>query len=93
MKYFIAFPNLRIRRRKNSLFFKTEAGAKVAEIIQSVIYTAARYDPSDVFNYLVAILENQVLVKKSPEKWMPWNYRAILSEIAVTKDQLSTVNS
>ena len=77
---------LLIRRRKNSLFFKTEFGAEVGEIVQSVLYTAARYDQDNVYRYLIAIFENEESVHRSPECWMPWNYQSILSEIKEEAD-------
>ena len=70
-----------IRRRKNSFFFKTLVGAKVAKVIQSVIYTAARYDTNDLMNYLTAIFQNEKHVSQFPEKWMPWNYKESLTEL------------
>ena len=75
-----------IRRRKNSFFFKTVAGAEVAEVIQSVIYTAARYDMDGLREYLIAVFQNEEQVSQSPEKWMPWNYKSSLLEAKENSD-------
>lgn len=75
-----------IRRRKNSFFFKTVAGAEVAKVIHSVIYTASRYDINDMMSYLTAVFQNEQQVSQFPEKWMPWNYKENFTEIKVNSD-------
>ncbi len=62
-----------IRVRKTSHFFKTPEGARVANIITSVIATA---DVSgiNIFDYLLELQRNRVAVADNPKAWLPWNY-------------------
>ena len=62
-----------VRVRKNSLFFKTLVGAEISDIITSVLSTCHEHEVNG-FVYLNAIQRNQLAVKASPEKWLPWNY-------------------
>lgn len=62
-----------IRGRKSALFFKTLAGASVADVLLSVIATAhqAGINPLD---YLVALQRHESAVRQAPEQWLPWHY-------------------
>lgn len=62
-----------ILHRKNSLFFKTLNGARVADLFMSLIHTAELNDVAP-FDYLVALLRNPAQAAASPANWMPWNY-------------------
>lgn len=62
-----------VRARKNSLFFKTTVGADISDIITSTL-AICHENNVNAFDYLNAIQRNQVSVKASPEKWLPWNY-------------------
>ena len=64
-----------IRGRKNSMFYKTLAGAAVGDVITSVIATAADAN-INVFDYFNAVQRYSDQVKANPEKWLPWNYDA-----------------
>lgn len=66
-----------IMRRKNSYFFKTSNGARVADTFVSFIHTAelAGVNPLD---YLTALLDNPDAIAEQPAAWMPWNYTAAL---------------
>ncbi len=66
-----------ILHRKNSLFYKTEEGARVGDIYMSLIHTAEINDVNP-FDYLVAVQRNHVLAEENPEEWMPWSYQATL---------------
>ena len=63
-----------IIHRKNSLFYKTQNGADVGDILMSLIQTCnmAHENP---FDYLVALQKNASAVAANPEKWLPWNFR------------------
>lgn len=63
-----------ISHRKNSLFYKTENGARVGDIYMSLIYTA-ELAGENPFDYLVALLKHPVEVRSAPQHWLPWNYR------------------
>ena len=62
-----------VRARKNSLFFKTLVGAEISDIITSVLATCHEQG-INAFEYLNAVQRNQLSVKATPEKWLPWNY-------------------
>ena len=71
-----------IIHRKNSLFYKTEHGARVGDLFMSLIHTCnlAKVNP---FDYLTALQEHSSDLAKHPDKWMPWNYKSQLSSLAV----------
>lgn len=69
-----------IRHRKNSLFFKTLLGAKVADILTSILFTAKVNDLNSV-EYLKNLLLYQALWKVNPEEWLPWNYTNTISKL------------
>lgn len=59
--------------RKNSLFYKTEHGAAIGDILLSLIETC-RLNRSDAWQYLVWLVRHKSLARSSPEKCLPWNY-------------------
>jgi len=59
-----------VRARKNSLFFKTQNGADVSDVITSILATTTECD-ANAFDYLQCL---QLAVRAAPEKWLPWNY-------------------
>ncbi|MFH1438071.1 MAG: IS66 family transposase [Pseudomonadota bacterium] len=63
-----------ILHRKNSLFYKTDNGARVGDVYMSLIHTCdlAGADP---FDYLTQLQRHADEVRTRPELWMPWNYR------------------
>ena len=69
-----------VLHRKNSLFYRTRAGAEVGDAFMSVIHTCELNDVNH-FGYLVAVLKHPVQVEDSPEDWTPWNYTAALAEL------------
>lgn len=62
-----------IRHRNNSLFYRSEHGAKVADVYMILIYTAELHGQNP-FDYLAALLEHEALVAADPKNWLPWNY-------------------
>ena len=62
-----------LRHRKNSLFFQTQAGADIGDVLMSMIRTcvANKVDP---VHYLTAVGAHADAARASPEKWLPWNY-------------------
>ncbi len=62
-----------VRGRRNSLFFKNQTGASVSDVITSILATCQENEVN-AFDYLQSIQRNQLQVKASPEKWLPWNY-------------------
>jgi len=71
-----------ILHRKNALFFKTDAGARVGDLYLSLIYTAHLADVSP-FDYLVALGRHAAAAAAHPGAWMPWSY-------AQARDRLET---
>jgi len=69
-----------IRHRRNSLFYKTENGARVGDMFMSLIHTAELND-TNPFDYLVALMRHPKEVAKQPSHWMPWNYRDTLATL------------
>ena len=59
--------------RKNALFYKSEHGAAVGDIIQSVIETC-KLNGVNVWEYLVEVVRNREVVRKHPAAWLPWTY-------------------
>ena len=69
-----------ILNRKNAMFYKTERGARVGDLYMSLIHTCELCS-ANPFDYLVALRENSSEVKCRPDRWMPWNYEAAVSEV------------
>jgi len=67
-----------IRLRKTSMFYKNEKGCKVASIMQSILCTAQEAG-INVFDYLMAILENADKVKKNPADFLPWTFEQTIN--------------
>jgi hypothetical protein len=68
-----------ILHRKNSLFYKTQNGARVGDLFMSLIYTC-QLNQANPFDYLSQLQRHSDQVAASPQLWMPWNYRAALTE-------------
>ena len=68
-----------ILHRKNALFYRTEHGAYVGDIMMSFIHTCELNDINP-FDYLVTILRYPGAARLNPHLWMPWNYAQTLHE-------------
>jgi hypothetical protein len=73
-----------IRHRKNSLFYKTENGAGVGDLLMSLIHTCELND-ANPFDYLSELHKHAVELTKNPAAWMPWNYRQTLAQGGTSK--------
>jgi hypothetical protein len=69
-----------IRHRTNSLFYKTERGAWVGDVLMSLIHTA-RLAGANPFEYLVELQRHAERVREGLDAWLPWNYRATLAAL------------
>jgi len=69
-----------VLHRKNSLFFWTEHGAAVGDILMSLIHTTVR-TKENPFHYLTALQRHRSEVKQNPQAWLPWTYRATLKSL------------
>jgi transposase len=67
-----------ILHRKNSLFYKTQNGARVGDLFMSLIYTC-QLNEANPFDYLTQLQRHSDEVAASPQLWMPWNYLAGVS--------------
>lgn len=72
-----------ILHRRNSLFYKTENGARVGDLFMTLIHTA-ELEGINAFDYLVAAQRHSAQVEANPGQWMPWNYRETLANLAIT---------
>ena len=63
-----------ILHRKNSLFYKTDNGARTGDLYMSVIHTCDLNDV-DPFDYITQLQRHAKEVRAHPEQWLPWNYR------------------
>lgn len=59
--------------RKNTHFFKTLAGAAVADVIFNVGLSAF-LSGTNLFQYFTLALQNADDVRENPQKWLPWNF-------------------
>ena len=62
-----------VLNRKNSLFYKTEHGAAIGDILTSIIETC-RLNHVNAWTYLVEVVRQERAVKCDPVRWLPWNY-------------------
>jgi hypothetical protein len=70
-----------IQHRKNSLFYRSEKGARVGDIFMTLIYSA-ELNGAEPFDYLVSLLQHADQAAEAPGDWMPWNYRAAVGNLA-----------
>ncbi len=67
-----------ILHRKNSLFYKTENGARVGDLFMSLIYTCQLAE-TNAFDYLTDLQRHKQDAAEDPAAWMPWNYRSAVT--------------
>jgi transposase len=60
-----------VLHRKNALFFRTEQGAVVGDLLMSVIETC-RANGIRAAEYLVTVMKNACAVREDPAQWLPW---------------------
>jgi hypothetical protein len=75
-----------IVHRKNSLFYKTQRGARVGDMYMSLIHTCRQCGASPM-DYLVQLQEHAEEVAQHPEQWMPWNYEQQLLEPQIVEGE------
>jgi transposase len=64
-----------VLHRKNALFFRTEQGSAVGDLLMSVIETC-RANGVRAAEYLVQVMNNARAVRDNPAQWLPWTYAA-----------------
>jgi len=67
-----------IRHRNNSLFYRSQRGARVGDIYMALIYTTELHGENP-FEYLVALFVHSADVVADPAAWLPWTFRATLA--------------
>ena len=66
-----------ILHRKNSLFYKTQNGARMGDLFMSLIHTCELCG-ANPFDYLTELQRHAAELKSRPGDWMPWNYQDTL---------------
>lgn len=69
-----------VLNRKNAYFFRNETGAKIADVLMSVIETCV-YTGVSPWNYLIAVQEYERDVRSNPHLWLPWVYEKRFKEL------------
>jgi transposase len=69
-----------VLNRKNAYFYRNETGAKIGDILMSVIETCVQ-NSVNPWEYLIAVQEYQKDVRANPALWAPWLYEARLKEL------------
>ena len=69
-----------VLNRKNSYFFRNETGAKIADILMSVMETCVLNEINPQ-NFLIAVQQNEEDVRKNPTLWLPWVYETRFREL------------
>ena len=81
-----------IRRRRNSLFYKTPRGAAVGDCLMSLIYTCTLAGVNS-FDYLTVLQQHLEAVQADPTSWLPWNYKTTRDLAAAVKAENSPAAS
>jgi len=76
-----------ILQRRNSLFYRSQAGAEVADIYLTLIHTA-ELNGANPFDYLTELQRNANAVAENPGEWMPWNYRETMERFTKPRVEL-----
>lgn len=66
--------------RKNAGSFLNETGATIASVLFSILFTA-RAANIDIRDYLISLQRHQEEVKKTPQNFLPWNYKKTIETI------------
>ncbi|MCB1113074.1 MAG: IS66 family transposase [Chlamydiia bacterium] len=74
-----------VLNRKNAYFFRTETGAKIADILMSIIETCV-YNNVNPWKYLISIQEHSQEIRRNPYLWTPWHYYDRLKELAASEE-------
>jgi hypothetical protein len=60
--------------RKNAMFYKTEHGASISDLLMSLI-ESCRLNEVNAWDYLLTLLSRTAEVRSNPRAFLPWNYR------------------
>ncbi|MBN2130417.1 MAG: IS66 family transposase [Sedimentisphaerales bacterium] len=70
-----------ILHRKNSMFYKTQNGARVGDLFMSLIHTC-QLNGVNALDYLQTLTEHAGRLAASPKQWLPWTYRDTIAALA-----------
>ena len=71
-----------VLNRKNAYFFRNETGAKIGDILMSVLETCI-LNTVNPQNFLIAIQKHSKDVYQNPKLWLPWVYEVRLKELSL----------
>ena len=74
-----------ILHRRNSLLYKTRNGARIGDLLMSLIHTC-ELNGADPFYYLNQLQRHAEEPKQTPSEWMPRNYRETLARTGALLD-------
>lgn len=77
-----------VLNRKNGLFFKTEFGAYVGDILLSCIETC-QLNEANPYHYLITVQTYKDEIKENPLAWLPWNYEETISRLNQLEQEIS----
>jgi hypothetical protein len=69
-----------LRDRRNSLFYRTQNGARIGDMFSSLIHTTELHGQNP-FEYLTEVLRHSALAATQPADWLPWTYKATLARL------------
>ena len=75
-----------VLNRKNAYFFRNETGAKIADILMSVMETSVLNNVNP-YNFLIAIQKHREDVRQNPRLWLPWLYEERLKDLQAIHPQ------
>jgi transposase len=70
-----------ILHRKNSMFYKTQNGARVGDLFMSLIHTC-QLNGVNALDYLRTLTEHAARLAANPKQWLPWTYRDTIATFA-----------
>jgi len=60
--------------RKNSMFYKSEHGASISDLLMSLI-ESCRLNEVNAWHYLLTLVSRTAEVRENPSAFLPWSYR------------------
>lgn len=70
-----------ILHRKNSMFYKTQNGARVGDLFMSLIHTC-QLNGVNALDYLQTLTQHATELADTPRQWLPWTYRDTVAALA-----------
>ncbi len=74
-----------ILHRKNSLFYKTQNGARIGDMFMSLIHTC-ELNGVNAWHYLSTLTKYAVDLATAPEQWLPWSYQDAAAALEAGSD-------